>query len=90
MKTMIVLVLLLALAVLMPEVAHACESCFGSSSDSDTVRGISLAMASLLAVTGFIWGGIGMFFLNMRRRAKRLEPGHLIVNEYGEIRERDN
>ena len=72
--------------LLWPEAAWACEKCFGAAGDETT--GISMAMLALLGMTGLVWGGIGMFFINMRKRARLLEPGDLIVTEDGEIVDR--
>ena len=73
-------------AALLPRLAHACSRCFGAGVvDNPTTQGIGLAMLSLLVMTGLVWGGIGVFFINMRRRAKMLEPGTFTVNEGGEL-----
>ena len=68
-----------------PHGAYACSVCFGLGVDNATTRGISMAMLGLLVVLGVVWGGIGAFFLNMRRRAQMLEPGEWVVNEEGHI-----
>jgi hypothetical protein len=68
----------------LPDVAWACEKCFGAGAGNEAT-GISMAMLALLGMTGLVWGGIGMFFINMRKRARLLEPGDLIVTEDGEI-----
>jgi hypothetical protein len=87
MKTLTKTVALLgAMGLLWPEVAWACEMCFGAAGDE--TAGISMAMLALLGMTGLVWGGIGMFFINMRKRARLLEPGDLIVTEDGEILDR--
>lgn len=69
-----------------PTIAAACENCFGAGVDTPETRGIALAMLLLVGMTGVVWGGIGAFFLHLRRRARMLEPGDTVVNEYGEIR----
>lgn len=69
-----------------PVAAAACETCFGAKVDTPTTRGIALAMLLLVGMTGVVWGGIGAFFLHLRRRARMLEPGELVVTEEGEIR----
>lgn len=79
--------LLGALWLTLPEAAWACEKCFGGAAANEAT-GISLAMMALLGMTGLVWGGIGMFFINMRKRAHLLEPGDLIVTEDGEILDR--
>jgi hypothetical protein len=43
-------------------------------------------MLLLVAMTGVVWGGIGAFFYNVRKRTQLLEPGETVVTEYGEIR----
>ncbi len=80
------LLALAGLAVLgLPEAAMACEKCFGAGADGATAQGISLAMLALIALTGVVWGGLGMFFVNIRKRARLLEPGDLVVTETGDI-----
>lgn len=82
--------LILGAAVLLwalePMTAAACETCFGAKVDTPATRGIALAMLMLVGMTGVVWGGIGAFFLHLRRRARMLEPGDLVVTEDGEIR----
>ena len=80
-------VALFVVAVLaLPDVAYACEMCFGAGSDEATVKAIFLSMLALFGMVTFVWGGIGMFFVNMRRRAKMLEPGDFVVTPYGDLR----
>lgn len=87
MKGMITRVTLTLIGVLflMPQAAYACEKCFGGAGAG--TEGLSLAMLSLLVMVGVIWGGMGMFVYNMRKRAKMLEPGDWVVTEYGEIKD---
>ena len=70
----------------LPDVAYACEKCFGAGSDETTVKAIFMSMLALFGMVTFVWGGIGMFFINMRRRAKMLEPGNFVVTQYGDLR----
>ncbi len=80
-------VVLFGVAVLaLPDVAYACEMCFGAGSDETTVKAIFMSMLALFGMVTFVWGGIGMFFINMRRRAKMLEPGDFVVTPYGDLR----
>ncbi len=80
-------VALFGVAVLaLPDVAYACEMCFGAGSDETTVKAIFMSMLALFGMVTFVWGGIGMFFINMRRRAKMLEPGNFVVTQYGDLR----
>ncbi len=80
-------VALFGVAVLaLPDVAYACEMCFGAGSDETTVKAIFMSMLALFGMVTFVWGGIGMFFINMRRRAKMLEPGDFVVTPYGDLR----
>lgn len=74
---------------MLPQGVYACSVCFGLNVDNATTRGISLAMLGLLVVLGIVWGGIGAFFINMRRRANRLEPGEWVVTEQGHIESQD-
>lgn len=78
------------LLLLVPRTAVACSVCFGLGVDNATTRGISLAMLGLLAVLGVVWGGIGAFFMKMRRRSQRLEPGDWVVTEQGHIEATDD
>ena len=71
----------------LPEAAYACEHCIGiGGANETTINALVMSMASLLAMVGFVGGGIGLFFMNMRKRAKMLEPGDLVVNQYGDLR----
>lgn len=75
-----------ALLVFLPQMAAACEKCFGgAAANSATTRGIGLAMLALLIITAVVLGGITLFFLYMRKRAKMLASGDYIVNEKGTI-----
>lgn len=80
-------VLLVAAVFSMPDAAFACDSCWGARVDTPTTRGISLAMMALIGMTSIVWGGIGAFFLHVRRRTRLLEPGDLIVTDRGDLRE---
>ena len=70
----------------LPDVAYACEKCFGAGSDETTVKAIFMSMLALFGMVTFVWGGIGLFFVNMRRRARMLEPGDFVVTQYGDLR----
>ena len=84
-KACLVLVGLALLAL--PEAALACEQCIGiGGANETTINALVMSMASLLAMIGFVGGGIGLFFVNMRKRAKMLEPGDFVVNQYGDLR----
>jgi len=85
-----VLVLVSVGLFMAPQGAYACSVCFGLGVDNATTRGISMAMLGLLVVLGVVWGGIGAFFINMRRRANMLEPGEWIVTEQGHIESQDD
>jgi len=71
--------------ILSPSLAAACDSCWGASVDTPTTQGITMAMLALIGMTSVVWGGIGAFFLHVRRRGQMLEPGDLFVTENGEI-----
>ena len=71
----------------LPEAALACERCFGAGGvDTPVTQGIGLAMLSLLAMTAVVMGGIAAFFVNVWKRARRLEPGAMVVTEDGDVR----
>lgn len=79
-------ILTCAVLVFLPEMAAACEKCFGgAAANSSTTRGIGLAMLALLTITAVVLGGITLFFIYMRKRAKMLASGDYIVNEKGTI-----
>jgi uncharacterized membrane protein len=75
----------LAVILLLPNAAWACEHCFGASVDNATTRGIALAMAALLGFTGLVATGVLSFFRKVSVRAKALEAGDLAVTEYGQL-----
>ena len=77
---------MLVVMVFLPDAAFACDSCWGAKVDTPTTRGISLAMMALIGMTSIVWGGIGAFFLHVRRRTRLLEPGQMIVTERGDLR----
>lgn len=75
-----------AVLIFLPQTVAACEKCFGgAAANSSTTRGIGLAMLALLIITAVVLGGITLFFLYMRKRAKMLASGNYIVNEQGVI-----
>lgn len=76
--------------LVIPQPVYACSVCFGLGVENETTRGISMAMVGLLAVLGIVWGGIGAFIINVRRRTKMLEPEDWVVTEEGEIEPRDD
>jgi len=75
----------LVLVLLLPNVAWACEHCFGASVDNATTRGIAISMAALLGFTGLVATGVLSFFRKVSVRAKTLEAGDLAVTEYGQL-----
>ncbi len=92
MKTILRITAVLGAALLLaPRVASACERCFGVAAETPVTQGISLAMLSLITMTGLMLGGISLFFVHMNRRMKMFEPGHFAINEFGEmvVREED-
>lgn len=89
-KIAIAAALVAAAAIIAPEAAWACNSCWGANVDTPTTRGITMAMTALIGMTSLVWGGIGAFFLHVRRRARLLEPGKLMVNEYGDIHDAES
>ncbi len=77
----------LACLALLPHAAIACEMCWGAGAGENPVtQGISMAMLLLIGVTGFVGGGVGAFFLRMRRRARLLARGEVVMTEEGELR----
>jgi hypothetical protein len=66
-----------AALLFLPEAANACPRCFGAQVDSPITQGMSMAMLSLIGLTGSVLAGIVLFFLHMIRRAKKLGSGSL-------------
>lgn len=89
-NTLAVIIGALWWGALSPAIAVACDSCWGASVDTPTTRGITMAMLALIGMTSIVWGGIGAFFLHVRRRSHMLEPGDLIVTEKGEIQRKED
>jgi hypothetical protein len=73
----------------LPELAMACEHCYGSGGDSEVTRGIGLAMGALIGVTGMIGAGTFAFFRKMTLRSRLLQSGDYDVTQYGELVERN-
>ena len=73
------------LFLMFPLAARACSRCFGMGVDGAVTQGISMAMFGLLVMLGIVWGGIGMFFYNVKKRSALREPSQWNVNEQGEI-----
>lgn len=63
--------------LLHPQVALACETCFGAAVDNEVTRGIGLAMLMLLVLVSTVFAGIFFFFKNMADRMRRLRQGTL-------------
>lgn len=79
--------LALACLALFPHAAVACEMCWGAGAgDNPVTQGISMAMLLLIGVTGVVGGGVGAFFLRMRRRARLLARGEAVMTEEGALR----
>ena len=61
--------------------------CWGAGAgDNPVTQGISMAMLLLIGVTGVVGGGVGAFFLRMRRRARLLARGEAVMTEEGTLR----
>lgn len=67
-----VIILLLALMVLVPELALACPMCFAGIGEIDApmATGMNNGILVLLAVIGAVQGGFVAFFLGLRRRSR--------------------
>ena len=72
----------------LPELAMACEHCYGAAGSNEITRGIGIAMGALIFVTSVIGVGTFAFFRKMTVRARLLEGGQFEVTEYGELVER--
>ena len=66
---------LLAAAVLMPDLAHACPACFGAMGeiDSPMATGMNNGILVLLAVIGGVQVGFVALFVSIRQRGKKLQ-----------------
>ncbi len=68
------------------ELAWACEQCLGvGGANGPTIRALVFSMASLLFIIGSVGTGIGVFFLNLRRRSRMLESSQWTVSEDGSL-----
>lgn len=65
------IVLLAGIALLLPTGALACPTCYGAN-DAPMKQGMDMAILAMLAITAMVLGGIGMFFIGMRRRMNRI------------------
>ena len=54
-----------------PQTIHACSVCVGNPSDPMT-EGLSLAILSLLGVTGTVLASFGAFFIYLMKKARRI------------------
>ncbi len=72
----------------LPELAMACEHCYGAAGDNEITRGIGIAMGALIFVTGLIGAGTFTFFRKMTLRSRLLESGDFEVTQYGELVDR--
>ncbi len=70
MKRRIAFALVVCVAV-MHAGAFACPSCYGDPGSTE-VKGMKWAIISLLGITGTVLGGVGAFFLYLRKRALEL------------------
>lgn len=74
-----------AILLFLPEIANACPRCFGAQVDSPITHGISMAMLSLIGMTGTVMGGIVLFFIQMMRRVRKLSSGKYVTSDRGEL-----
>lgn len=59
------------LALVLPQIASACATCFGAA-DAPMTKGMNNAILMLIGVVGVVYVGIGKVALDFRRRSKRL------------------
>jgi hypothetical protein len=59
------------LALVLPQIASACATCFGAA-DAPMTKGMNNAILMLVGVVGMVYVGIGKVALDFRRRSKRL------------------
>lgn len=60
-----------ALALVLPQIASACATCFGAP-DAPMTKGMNNGILVLIGVVGMVYVGIGKVALDFRRRSKRL------------------
>ncbi len=56
-----------------PDLAWACERCFGAGSDAPAVRAVVASMLGLFLVLTFVFGGVFSFFNGANIRAEEIE-----------------
>ena len=88
-KGLFLVICTLFVSMLVPEIAMACEHCYGAAGDNAVTRGIGLAMGALIGVTGFIGMGTFAFFRKMTVRARLMEAGYFEIGPDGDLIERD-
>jgi heme/copper-type cytochrome/quinol oxidase subunit 2 len=72
MRTSKLLLTVLAAAwLVLPEAAAACATCYGAP-DSPMTQGMNNAILTLIGVVGVVYVGIAKVFLDFRRRSKKL------------------
>lgn len=71
--------------LILPDVALACEKCFGAGVDNAITQGIGFAMLTLLVIVSTVFTGMGVFFVNVSKRSRRLAPGDTYISEEGEL-----
>lgn len=77
MRTMPRRIVLSFLLVMMGTVAiYACPVCYGTTETSSS-SGITMAIATLLGITGSVLGGIVAFAVRLNKRAKVILNGDL-------------
>ena len=72
MKGALLLTLAGALWLTEPELAFACERCFGAGSDAPAVKAVTASMFALFVVICFVGAGVFSFFNNSHSRAQAL------------------
>ena len=55
----------------------ACAACYGANAESPLVDGARIGVWLLLGVTLCVQGGFAMFFIQLRKRAKRAHDAEL-------------
>ena len=70
-RAVLMMMVVAALALSLPQIASACATCFGAA-DAPMTKGMNNAILMLIAVVGVVYVGIGKVAWDFRKRSKRL------------------
>lgn len=70
-RAVLVMMVVVALILSLPQIASACATCFGAA-DAPMTKGMNNAILMLIGVVGVVYVGIGKVAWDFRKRSKRL------------------